>query len=198
MVRTTSVGILLISLAACSSGQPSTPAEAPPPLLVSGIDRSSFDTSVRPQDDVFRYVNGAWLARTEIPADKSTFGTIDRVADAARANLRTIAEDAAKAASRPPGSDAQKIGDFYESFMNEARVDELGITPLQGEFAAIEKIASKADLARYMARLFKLNVGNPILGYVDADAQEPRHRHALSLPRRPRPAGSRLLLQEGR
>ena len=75
--------------------------------------------------------------------------------------------------NRPAGSDAQKIGDFYESFMNEARVDELGLTPLQDELAAIDAIKTKADLARHFARFFKMNLINPIVGYVDGDAQQP-------------------------
>ncbi len=166
------VASLMVTVWSGCSGEPPAPAATVPPLA-SGIDRSSFDTTIRPQDDLFGHVNGTWLARTEIPADKSSFGTIDRVADQSRENLRAIAEAAGRSTSRVAGSDAQKIGDFYDSFMNEARVNELGITPLRGELARIDGLRTKADLARYFARMYKLNLTNPIVGYVDADAQQP-------------------------
>ena len=97
-------------LAACSgsgnpdAGQAAAPS-APPPAaapeataktLGSGIDKVNMDTSVRPQDDFYRYVNGHWLATTEIPADKPAYGVFTQLADEAQANLRTIIEDAAK------------------------------------------------------------------------------------------------------
>src|SRR5262249_13339904 len=72
-----------------------------------------------------------------------------------------------------PGSDAQKIGDFYGSFMNDARADELGLKPLLTELDAIDRLKTKTDLARYFARMFKLNVINPVVGGVDGDAQQP-------------------------
>src|SRR5687768_4047614 len=111
------------------------PAEAPAPSTppVSGIDPESFDRNVRPQDDLFHHVNGAWLATTDIPADKATYGAFDILFDKAQADLRAIVEDAAKSAAKTPGSDPQKIGDFYDSFMNEAKVEALGITPMKAE-----------------------------------------------------------------
>ena len=139
----------------------------------SGIDRGTFDTNVRPQDDPFHHVNGGWLAKTEIPADKSTYGSWDILIDKAQSDLRAIVEEAAAARNKTPGSDAQKLGDFYESFMNEARVEELGGKPLEGELAAIDRLQTKTDLARYFARMFKLNLLNPLVGYVDGDAQQP-------------------------
>lgn len=158
--------------AACSG--PGTPAPAATPApLVSGIDLSAADKGVRPKDDLFRHVNGAWLARTEIPADKSSYGAFDMLFDKSQEDLRAIAEAAARAADKAPGSDTQKIGDFYDSFMNEARADELGLAPLADELAAIDGIRTKADLARHFARFFKMNLINPIVGFVDGDAQEP-------------------------
>jgi predicted metalloendopeptidase len=166
-----------LSLLACglvSTGCAGT--EAPPPAapaLVSGVDLSSFDTKVRVQDDLFHHVNGGWLARTEIPSDKASYGAFDMLADKSQADLRAIAEDAARASSRPAGSDLQKIGDFYQSFMDEARADELGLKPLASELSAIDALDTKTDLARHLARFFKLNLINPLTGFVDGDAQEP-------------------------
>jgi predicted metalloendopeptidase len=148
-------------------------ASAPPPPLASGIETGAIDTSVRPQDDAFRHVNGVWLAKTEIPADKSSFGSFDMLADKAQSDLRAIVEEAANNPDRPAGSDSQKIGDFYESFMDEARADQLGLSPLLKELAAIDALQTKTDLARYLARMFKLNLLNPLVGFVDGDAQQP-------------------------
>jgi putative endopeptidase len=159
------------ALTSCSSGQPPTPAAAEP--AASGIDLATFDKTTRPQDDTFLHTNGVWLAVTDIPADKSSYGAFDMLFDKAQADLRAIVEDAAKRADKPAGSDAQKIGDFYESFMDETRADALGLTPVQAELATIDGLTTKADLARYFARMFKLNLINPLTGFVDGDAQQP-------------------------
>jgi predicted metalloendopeptidase len=139
----------------------------------SGLDPAAFDAAVRPQDDPFRHVNGTWLAKTEIPADRSSWGVFDILVDKSQSDLRAIVEELSRATNRTAGSDAQKIGDFYESFMNEARADELGLAPLEAELAAIDRLQTGADLARYFARMFKLNLINPIIGYVEGDAQQP-------------------------
>ena len=166
--------ILLCLAVACSrpADRPAAAASTPP---VSGLDPESFDRNVRPQDDLFHHVNGAWLAKTEIPADKASYGAFDILFDKAQADLRTIVEDAGKSAAKAPGSEAQKIGDFYESFMNEARVEELGLAPMKAELDAIDALKTKTDLARHFAHFFKLNLINPMIGYVDGDAQQPTH-----------------------
>ena len=164
--------LLAMCLGAAACMKPAEP-NAATKAVESGLDPESFDKEVRPQDDLFRHVNGSWLARTEIPADKASYGAFDILFDKAQADLRTIVEEAAKSTTRTPGSEAQKIGDFYESFMNEPRAEQLGITPLKPELDAIDAIKTKTDLARHFARFFKLNLINPIVGYVDGDAQQP-------------------------
>ena len=159
-----------LSAAACM--KPAEPS-APPKAVESGLEPASFDKTVRPQDDLFKHVNGTWLKSTEIPADKATYGAFDILFDKAQADLRAIVEEASKSASKTPGSDAQKIGDFYESFMNEARAEELKLTPLEAELKAIDELKTKSDVAKHFAHFFKLNLINPIVGYVDGDAQEP-------------------------
>jgi predicted metalloendopeptidase len=94
--------------------------------------------------------------------------------DKAQEDLKTIVEEASKATSQA-GTETQKIGDFYDSFMDEARVDQLGLTPLREELAAIDALATKSDVARTFAQFFKWNLLNPIIGYVDGDAQQPTH-----------------------
>ena len=75
------------------------PAEPPAPTAKAAGRASipaAFDTAVRPQDDLFQHVNGAWLAKTEIPADKASYGAFDILFDKAQADLRAIVEEAAK------------------------------------------------------------------------------------------------------
>ena len=147
-------------------------AQAPKPL-VSGIDATAFDKTVRPQDDFFRYVNGGWLAKTAIPADKASYGAFDMLLDKSQADLRTIIEEAAKAPGAP-GSDSQKIGDFYTSFMNEARIESLGLAPLAEGLKAIDAIQTKADLARQFARLAKIDCASPVQAFVEGDFKDPK------------------------
>ena len=106
-----------------------TPA-APAPL-VSGLDRANFDPAVRPQDDLFRAVNGTWLAKTKIPADRSDYGAFAVLTDQAEKDLRRSSRTCA-AKDNAPGSERQKIGDLYASYMDEERADRLGIEPIAG------------------------------------------------------------------
>jgi predicted metalloendopeptidase len=138
----------------------------------SGLRLQNFDRSVRPQDDLYRFVNGTWLATTEIPADKSNYGAFTILADGAEKDLRAIAEEsaAAKAAS---GSDQQIIGDYYTSYMDEAKAEQLGLVPLQPELARIDAIASRPQLVDYLARAQVIGVDNFIDTDVIADAKNP-------------------------
>ena len=99
---------LTLTLVACANAPRSTEpvAATPPPAaepvaptLASGIDLANFDRTVRPQDDFYRYVNGTWLAKTEIPADKNNYGAFTILQDQAEKNLHAIAEEAARAGS---------------------------------------------------------------------------------------------------
>jgi len=99
-------------------------AETP---LTSGIDSTELDAAIRPQDDLFRHVNGKWAARTEIPSDKARYGSFYVLAEEAEKAVRDIIIDAQ---SGEPGTEERKIGDLYASFLDEARIEELGATPL--------------------------------------------------------------------
>ena len=164
--------IAAVMVAAAAAGAVTIRAQAPQ-ALASGIDTTAFDKTVRPQDDFFRYVNGAWLAKTAIPADKASYGAFDMLLDKSQADLRTIIEEAAKAPGAP-GSDRQKIGDFYTSFMNEARIESLGLAPLAEGLKAIDAIQTKADLARQFARLAKIDCVAPVQAFVEGDFKDPK------------------------
>ena len=141
--------------------------------MASGIDTEAFDRSVRPQDDFFRYVNGGWLAKNAIPADKASYGAFDMLFDKSQSDLRTLIEDASKSPGAP-GSDSQKIGDFYKSFLDEAKVESLGVAPLKAAFAEIDAIGTKADLAREFARLSKIDCDVPVQVFVEGDFKDPK------------------------
>ncbi|TXI10469.1 MAG: M13 family peptidase [Rhizobium sp.] len=165
----TLTGVLLISLAMTACNKP--PAPAAPKMLKSGINRANFDVRVRPQDDLFRAVNGGWLDKTPIPADKSGYGYTGMVNDQAEAELRTIIENAATS-KNAPDSEAQKIGDLYNSFMDEPRAEELGLKPLEAELARIDAVENKADLPALIAHLHRIGVSAPFDGYVHQDAKD--------------------------
>lgn len=168
---------LLLSAACSQPAAPAKPAAAP---LSAGVDPAGFDKAVRPQDDLFGHVNGAWLARTQIPADKPSYGGFYEAYDKTQDQLRVLVENAAKNPGAT-GTAQQKIGDFYTSFMDEAKVEALGLSPLAAEFAAIDALTTRQDLAAYFGRQLKMGIGGaPIQGGVEGDAQEPT-RNALYL-----------------
>ena len=166
-----------LTLSCSREGATPAPAAAPAPAapkpLTAGVDVAGFDKAVRPQDDLYKHVNGAWLQKTEIPADRGAYGGFYEAIDRTQDRLRTIVEAAAKQANKPVGSDTQKLGDFFASFMDEAKVNALGRQPLDPELARIDALQTKTDLARHMGRMNMLNMTTLIGGGVDGDAQDP-------------------------
>ncbi|MBB6094843.1 putative metalloendopeptidase [Povalibacter uvarum] len=150
-------------LAACATDQSSAPARP------SGVLLQNFDQSVRAQDDFYRHVNGQWLTTTEIPADRSNYGAFTLLAEGAERNLREILEQASAAKDLQPGSDEQKVGDLYASFMDTGTIEARGLTPLAAELAAIDAIASKRDLARSIGHLRRIGIGQPFVFMVSID-----------------------------
>ncbi|MCA9044146.1 MAG: hypothetical protein KDA69_07500, partial [Planctomycetaceae bacterium] len=96
----------------------------------SGLDLDGFDRTVRAQDDLFLHMNGRWLMQTQIPGDKSNYGSFIALDDAARENIRKIIEEAAE---KPSDENTAKVGAFYSSFMNEELINQKGIQPLKEE-----------------------------------------------------------------
>ncbi|MGQ0776769.1 MAG: M13 family metallopeptidase [Pseudonocardiales bacterium] len=142
---------------------------APPPPLGSGLLQSSYDHGVRAQDDLFRFANGEWLRGTEIPADRAGYGAFDILSDQSEVDLRMIIEDSA-ARRGPPGSQDQQIGDFYTSFMDTARLAELGAAPLAAPLARVDELASPADVIRYFGET-AASFSSPIGLSVNQDAK---------------------------
>jgi putative endopeptidase len=126
------------------------------PAQKSGIDKSTFDPAVRPQDDLFRHVNGKWLNDARIPSDRPASGAAFDLRDLSEKRVRVIIEDAAKAKG---DADARKISDLYASFMEEARANELGLKPIQPELDAVAAVKDKAGLIREVAALQRTGAG---------------------------------------
>ncbi len=159
--------VAIAVLTGCAKSESPAPSQqAPtPPALQSGVILENLDRSVRPQDDFYRFVNGNWLAVTQIPADRSNYGAFTLLQEQAERDLHVILEEAAKQGAAP-GSDTQKIGDFYASFMDEAGIESRGLTPLNDELTRIDQIASRQDLARYMGEAQRLGVAHPFAFFI--------------------------------
>src|SRR5687767_14390178 len=99
MVMKPAVLTVVMCLGAVACMKPAEPA-ATTRTTASGLDPESFNREVRPQDDLFQHVNGGWLAHTDIPADKASYGAFDILFDKAQEDLRAIVEEAAKSANR--------------------------------------------------------------------------------------------------
>jgi predicted metalloendopeptidase len=151
-------------LAACAAE-----GEAVEPLT-SGIERANFDPSVRFQDDLFHAVNGAWLAKTEIPADRADYGAFTALAEQAEKDVRSIIESCASAGANADDAE-KKVGDLYASYMDEARAERLGIEPIAGTLAGIDRIETKAGLARTLAELARVGISGVVDCSIVPDAK---------------------------
>jgi putative endopeptidase len=138
--------------------------------LKSGILLEELDASIRPQDDLFRHVNGKWIARTEIPADKARYGSFYVLAEEAEKAVRDIIVEAQAAES---GTEARKLGDLYASFMDEARAEELGATPLAPLLSAVAAVESIDTLLTTLGRLERKGVNGFFQLFVDNDPGDP-------------------------
>ena len=137
----------------------------------SGIDLSYVDAAARPQDDLFGHVNGRWLSDYDIPADRATDGAFRLLADRAEEQVRDLITSAS-AASAEPGSDAQRIGDLYSSFMDTERVSAVGLAPLREELALIAGAADGDQLAAVLGQLQRTGIGGGAGVYVDTDSKD--------------------------
>lgn len=173
MKKLMTISLCAAILAACSTSSEQVGEKAPAssPKLVSGIDQNSFDLSVRPQDDLFRYVNGTWLQTFEIPADKSNYGSFTKLSEEADDDVKLIIEEASKG-NPEKGSNAQKVGDLYKSYMDVEGLEALGLSPLQGELAKIDNIKNLSDLSEYIAHA-QIMTESPFYVYVYIDDKQP-------------------------
>jgi putative endopeptidase len=140
----------------------------------SGLAIENMNKSVHPGDDFFSYMNGAWIDKTEIPADKASYGGFAILADQAQEDVREIIELSSNG-DFATGSDEQKVGDLYKSYLDMDTRNAKGITPLMPEIARIEAIGSYDDLAVYFASAQKRGYGVPFVLGQYADMKNPKY-----------------------
>ncbi|QZY50937.1 M13 family metallopeptidase [Leucobacter tenebrionis] len=143
----------------------------------SGIDLAELDPAVRPQDDLFRHVNGKWIERTEIPSDKARYGSFAVLAENAEEAVRDIitTTEAPAPGLIEGGADreADKVAALYASFMDTERADRLGAAPIEGDVARARAVASIPELIALVAELERQGVGGFYSMFVDNDPGDP-------------------------
>ena len=122
-----------------------------------GLDPSEVDRSIKPGDDFYRYANGGWLKTAVIPAGQSSFDTRAILVQKTSQRVSDLIQDAASA-KNPKGSAAQKVGDYYASFVDQDGIETKGLTPLAGEMAEIAAITNKTSLSAYLGATLNTEV----------------------------------------
>jgi len=145
--------------------------------VTSGIDTAELDPATRPQDDLFRHVNGKWIDRTELPADKARYGSFHILHEEAEEAIRTIIEESQLAT---PGTDARKAGDLFASFMDEAAIEAKGAAPLVPLLAEVDAVDSVDALLATIGRLERAGGPGFVHLYVDNDPGDPE-RYLLNV-----------------
>jgi len=140
--------------------------------LTSGIIKSNFDESIRPQDNFYAYVNGGWLKSAEMPADKTSIGAFYDLRDNSDEQVKVIIDDVSKQENLVKGSNEQKVGDLYRSFMNTENLDALGTKPIQPLLEMVTAVKSKDDLATLFAQGEIIGISSPLAFYISIDAKD--------------------------
>ncbi|MEJ1114845.1 M13-type metalloendopeptidase [Paenarthrobacter sp. CCNWLY172] len=138
----------------------------------SGITLSNIDHSVRPQDDLYQHVNGAWLNSTTIPDDRPLEGTFTALRDGAELAVKAIIEEAAGKGESATGVE-QQVGGLYASFMDEAAAEAKGLDPIRGRLEDVNAVGSTQELAGLIGRLFRSDVSGLFSIYPAPDAGNP-------------------------
>lgn len=139
--------------------------------ITSGVELNNLNTAVKPNDDFFQYINGKWLERTEIPADRARWGSFDELRERAEQQVLVIINEFA-AAGGEPGSNAQKIGDLFNAYLNVERINSLGLAPIQSNFDTIHALTSHNDLAAFWGAQQRVRIGTPVSMFVGQDQMQ--------------------------
>jgi len=135
-----------------------------------GIDVNSLSHSTRPQDDLFRHVNGAWLDNIEIPEDKAIYGSFHMLADQSEEAVKQILESASQ--DSKPGV-SQQIGDLYASFLDEDKANALGVKPIEADLLRIRSLSNLAEVTSMLGEFERTGVSGLFGMYVDNDPNDP-------------------------
>ena len=137
----------------------------------SGLDLNHIDPSVRPQDDLFRFMNGKWLKESVIPEDRASDGAFYWLYEQAEKQVKQIILDQA-ASNAAGGSNAQKIGDLYNSFMDEEKIEQLGITPIAKDLAAAASFKTADEFFQILGELESRGSSGLFYSYVSTDNKD--------------------------
>src|SRR5688572_3400089 len=165
-------GFIAATLLVACAKKPEEPAPAVaarPAFGSFGVDLAQMDKSVRPGDDFYRYVNGKWLDTTEIPPDKSYYGTVITVVEKTEADLHAIVDELA-AGKHAPGSVDQKVADLYSSWMDQSGIEARGLEPIKPYLARIAAARDKADLMKLIGTV---DYQAPFNMFVEGDTADP-------------------------
>ena len=132
-------------------------AQPVPPATTHGIAVANLDRAIQPGDDFYQYTNGGWLKRTTIPPDRAAVGVFSELADSANKQTVALIEEDAKSKA-PAGSNARKIADLYNSYMDEAAIENKGLEPVRPHLQAIAAIKDKRELARALGESLRADV----------------------------------------
>lgn len=146
---------------------------AKPEIGSFGFDEAGMDRSVAPGDSFYDFASGTWTKNNPIPADKTSYGMFNKLADLSEARTRSIIEAAAADKSAAPGSEAQKVGDYYRSFMDEAGIEAKGLTPLAEPMAKIDAVKTQADVIALMGAFTRMGGNYPVRVGVGQDSKNP-------------------------
>ncbi|HET7232325.1 MAG TPA: M13-type metalloendopeptidase [Longimicrobium sp.] len=146
-------------------------AQLPAQVKALGIDTAGMDRSVRPQDDFYQFVNGGWQRNTQIPADRSVTGSFVALADRSEAAIHQILDEAVATRNAAPGSDTQKLGDLYASYMDSARIEAAGYTPVKPDLDRIAAVSGRGQYPALFANAARQGVGSPFAVFVRQDGK---------------------------
>ena len=146
-----------------------SPAKPRPEIGAWGFDAGGMDKTVAPGASFYQYANGHWLKATPIPADKSNYGMFTVLSDRSDERTKQIIE----AAAGPAGSDGQRIGDYFKSFMDEAAIEAKGTAPIKAELDQIAKIKDASGVVMQFAAASRRLSRSPFRTIVDQDEREP-------------------------
>ena len=145
------------------------PSLASPNYGTWGFDASGMDRSVKPGDDFFRYANGKWVERTEIPSDRTRYGNFDKLIELSENRMHAILEDAV--AGRINDPDASKVAAAYGSFMDEAVAEQLDAKPIERELADVRGVATKDQMTALMGKANSSGFISILPIYITIDAK---------------------------
>lgn len=134
-----------------------------------GVNLSYIDSSYTPQSDFYKYCNGKWLKTTKIPDSDSRWGSFNEINERNLANIKTILNKASIDKTAKPGSDVQKLRDFYLTAMDSAKAEKLGLTPIKAQLAKIDAIKTNDELVKLISEFRKNGIGSFIGFDVEVD-----------------------------